>query len=32
MINIILKDLIDLGKVVIYIDDILIFMKTLEEH
>ncbi len=32
MMNTILKDLIDSGKVVVYMDDILIFTKTLEEH
>ncbi len=32
MINTILKDLIDLEKVVVYMNDILIFTKTLEEH
>ncbi len=30
--NTILKDLIDLGKVVVYMDDILIFIKTLKER
>lgn len=32
MMNSILKDLIDSGKVVVYMDDILIFTETLEEH
>src|SRR5580692_5484089 len=32
MMNAILKDLIDEGKVVVYIDDILIFTKTMEGH
>ncbi len=32
MMNTILKDLIDLRKVMVYMDNILIFMKTLEEH
>lgn len=32
MMNTILKDLIDSGKVVVYMDDILIFTETLEEH
>ena len=32
MMNAIFKDLINEGHVVVYIDDILIFMETLEEH
>ncbi len=32
MMNTIFKNLIDLGKVVVYMNDILIFTKTLEEH
>jgi hypothetical protein len=32
MMNTIFKDLIDTGKVVIYMDDILIFTASLEEH
>ena len=32
MMNSLFKKLIDCGVVVIYIDDIMIFMKTLEEH
>src|ERR1700677_2081173 len=32
MMNAILKDLIDQGHVVVYMDDILVFTKDLEEH
>lgn len=32
MMNAISKDLINVGHVMVYIDDILIFTKTLEEH
>ena len=32
MMNAILKDLIDQGHVIVYMDDILIFTKDLEEH
>jgi Reverse transcriptase (RNA-dependent DNA polymerase) len=32
MMNDLLRELVDRGKVIIYIDDIMIFMLTLEEH
>ena len=32
MMNHIFRDLINEGKVVVYIDDVLIFTKTMEEH
>src|SRR3954465_12822098 len=32
MMNDLLRDLVDKGKVIVYIDDIMIFMITIEEH